>query len=418
MKNRRAVKGWADPAAHDRRVASRIRSVDDARRLASRRVPCPVESYVEGGAGEESTLWANRAAVRSVQLRPRLGVTAGSGPDLRTSVLGHGISMPVLLSPVGFSRMMHPSGDVAAAAAAGGAGTIFTLSSMSGHSLEEVMARAAGPAWFQLYFLGGRLGARHLVADASRLGYSAVVVTMDTQIPGDRRRESRYGLSPPLQLDRKTVIKMAPFVAVRPRWLIEQARGGFRLELVNARRYAAQGDDPTADALLQWIAEPPTWEDLVWIRETFSGDVVVKGILSPDDAKRAIDCGASALIVSNHGGRQLDGVSSSFEALPAIVAAADGQVEVLVDGGIRNGVDVVKALAMGARAAMIGRAWAYGLCAAGQPGIERVLALVREDVDRTMRLLGVNSVAEIDGSLVRVPGSFLPEPVERGGDDQ
>jgi isopentenyl diphosphate isomerase/L-lactate dehydrogenase-like FMN-dependent dehydrogenase len=388
----------------DERVAARITSVDRARQLAHRRVPLPVESYVEGGAGDEATLRSNLAAVRSVQFRPHLGVTSGATPDLKTTVLGQEISMPVLLSPVGFTRMMHTSGDQAGVAAAGAAGTVFTLSSMSGHSMEEVIAAAGGPVWFQLYFLGGREGARRLVDDARRLGYSALVVTMDTQIPGDRRREARFGLSPPLRLDRRTVTKMAPFVALRPRWLLDQARHGFRLDLVNAQRGAANasGDDGS-EALLQWISEPPIWNDLKWIRETFQGDVIVKGVLSTDDAKRAVDHGASAVIVSNHGGRQLDGVPATFDVLPQIVGAVEGQAEVLVDGGIRSGADVVRARALGARAAMIGRAWAYGLCAAGRPGVDRVLGLIRADVDRTMRLLGLDSVEAIDGSCLAPP---------------
>ena len=389
---------------NEERTAARITSVDRARRVAHRRVPLPVESYVEGGAGEESTLRANLAAVRSVLFRPHLGVTSGAAPDLRTSVLGQDISMPVLLSPVGFTRMMHTSGDLAGAAAAGDAGTVFTLSSMSGHSMEEVMAAARGPLWFQVYFLGGREGARRLVGDARRLGYSAVVVTMDTQIPGDRRREARFGLSPPLRLDRRTVTRMARFVALRPRWLLDQAQHGFRLDLVNAQRGASGGSSGSAsEALLQWIAEPPTWDDLSWIREEFQGDVIVKGVLFPDDAKRAVDHGASAVIVSNHGGRQLDGVPATFDVLPAIVGAVAGQAEVLVDGGIRSGADVVRARALGAQAAMIGRAWAYGLCAAGRPGVDRILALIRGDIDRTLRLLGLDSVEAINRSCLAAP---------------
>ena len=380
--------------------------MERAQKLARRRVPRPVENYLDGGAGEEVSLRENREAFRSVGFSPRLGVTEGS-PNLQTSVLGSQLSMPVLLSPIGFSRMMHCSGDVAGASAAAKAGTIFTVSSMSGHALEDVRSAAPGPLWFQLYFLGGREGARRLATDAGQLGFTAIVVTMDTQIPGDRRRESRYGLSPPLRLDRRTITKMAPFVATRPRWLVDQAREGFKLDLVNARRVGApDSPNPVEKGLLEWIAEPPTWADLAWVREVFGGDVLVKGVLSPDDARRAVDAGASGIIVSNHGGRQLDGVAATLRALPEIVAAVGDQVDVLVDGGIRSGADVVKALALGARAAMVGRAWAYGLSAAGQPGVERVLALLREDIDRTMRLLGVRSVVDLNGSVVRLPLDF------------
>lgn len=315
--------------------------------------------------------------------------------------------MPVLLSPVGFTRMMHTSGDVSGAAAAGAAGTVFTLSTMSGHTLEEVIGAATGPVWFQLYFLGGRDGARNLVAEARRLGYAAIVVTMDTQIPGDRRRESRYGLSPPLSLDRRTVTKMIPFVLRRPRWLADQAMGRFQLDLVNAVRPRADGSVATAsDALLRWILEPPTWSDLEWIREEFGGPVIAKGVLNADDARRAVDHGASAVIVSNHGGRQLDGVPATFAALPGIVRAVGDDAEVLVDGGIRSGADAVRAVGLGARAAMIGRAWAYGLCAAGRPGVDQILALMRQDVDRTLRLLGADSLADVGDEVVRPPAEW------------
>jgi isopentenyl diphosphate isomerase/L-lactate dehydrogenase-like FMN-dependent dehydrogenase len=186
--------------------------------------------------------------------------------------------------------------------------------------------------------------------------------------------------------------------------LLDQARQGFRLDLVNAQKGASGGSSRAAsEALLQWIAEPPTWDDLSWIREEFQGDVIVKGVLFPDDAKRAVDHGASAVIVSNHGGRQLDGVPATFDALPAIVDAVAGQADVLVDGGIRSGADVVRARALGAQAAMIGRAWAYGLCAAGRPGVDRILALMRGDIDRTLRLLGLDSVEAINRSCLAAP---------------
>ena len=380
----------------DARSANRITCVEDAQRVARRRVPAPVENYVEGGAGREETLAANLAAVRSIPLAPRLGLSSGRAPDLRTTVLGADVSMPLLLSPVGFTRMMHSAGDEAGARAAGAAGTIFTLSSMSGHEMESVKGAATGPLWFQLYFLGGRAGAEQLVERAMRSGYEAIVVTMDTQIPGDRRRESKYGLSPPLKLDRRTVTKMARFVAPRPRWLLDQAVDGFQLDLVHARTRKPDGSVMGQDeALLEWIARPPTWSDLEWIRESFGGPVIVKGVLSIDDAKRAVDGGASAVIVSNHGGRQLDGVPGTFSVLPAIAEALDGEAEVLVDGGIRSGADAVRALMLGARATMVGRAWAYGLCAAGEPGIARVLDLLRADIDRTLRLMGANSLADL-----------------------
>jgi isopentenyl diphosphate isomerase/L-lactate dehydrogenase-like FMN-dependent dehydrogenase len=399
------VDRWLSKADH--RAAGRIGSIDAARRMALHRLPTPVANYVEGGAGTEATLAANLNAVAEVGFVPRIGVTADEPPDISTTILGQQLSMPVLLSPVGFTRMMHPDGDVAAARAAGAAGTVFTLSSMSGHTMEEVSAATDRPAWFQLYFLGGRGGAEQLVAQARDRGFRALMVTMDTQVPGDRRRESRYGLSPPLSLDLRTVRTMARFVVARPRWLLGAARDGFELELVNAASIGERGAPlPASEALLRWLGAPPRWEDLEWIRQQFGGPIVVKGVITPDDARRAVDHGADAIVVSNHGGRQLDGVPATFRVLADICGAVGDDAEVLVDGGVRSGADVVRALALGAKAAMVGRAWAYGLCAAGGPGVARVLALLSEDVDRTLRLLGARSLADIDMSMVHLPAEW------------
>jgi isopentenyl diphosphate isomerase/L-lactate dehydrogenase-like FMN-dependent dehydrogenase len=386
-------------------MAARIGTVADARRMARRRVPGPVWDYLEGGAGAETTLRANVDAFEQVEIRPRVAASQGTpAPDLTTTVLGTEVSMPLLLSPVGFTRMMDPAGDVAAAGAAGAAGTIFTLSSMSGHTIAEVAAAATGPAWFQLYFLGGRPGAEQLVDRARNAGYRALVVTVDTPVPGNRERDLRHGLTPPLQLDRRTIAKMAPRVLPHPRWLLDAARDRFQLDLVNASSLVLDGKVmSSAEALLYWLATPARWEDFAWLREQWDGPVVAKGLLTADDARRAVDAGADAVIVSNHGGRQLDSVAMSLAALVEVVTAVGTQVEVLVDGGVRRGADVVKAMALGAKAVMAGRAWAYGLAAAGRPGIDRVLGMLRQDIDRTMRLAGAATVADIDRTLVRVP---------------
>jgi len=387
------------------RAAARIASVDDARRLARRRVPRAVFDYIEGGGGLELTLRANRSVIESVRFRPRVGVTMGvPDPELVTSVLGLEVSMPVLMSPVGFTRMMNTRGDIAGASAAGKAGTVFTLSSMTGHEMVDVMTCATGPAWFQLYFMGGRAGAEQLVDRAKRAGFSALVLTMDTQIPGNRERER---IHPPLRLNASTVLKMAPQVALRPAWLADAARDRFQLELINAATVGPE-DHPMSvpDALLHWIASPPRWEDFTWLREQFPGPVIAKGIVTGDDARRAIDAGAAAIVVSNHGGRQLDSLPGALRSLAEVVDAVGGQIEILVDGGFRRGEDVVKAVALGARAVMVGRAWAYGLAAAGEPGIDRVLALFREDLDRTLRLLGCASLAELDSSYLQLPADW------------
>jgi isopentenyl diphosphate isomerase/L-lactate dehydrogenase-like FMN-dependent dehydrogenase len=392
----------------EHRAAGRIGTVADARRLARRRLPGPVWDYLDGGAGAETTLRANVEAFEHVEFRPNVAMSRGTPPpDLTTSVLGAPVSMPLLLSPVGFTRMMDPAGDIAAAQAAAAAGTIVTLSSLSGHSVAEVAAAATGPAWFQLYLLGGRPGAEQLIDRAQKAGYHALVVTVDTPVPGNRERDLRHGLSPPLRLDRRTVMAMAPRVVGHPRWLIDAARDHFQLDLVNASSLELDGAPMSAgDALFHWLASPARWDDFAWIREQWDGPVVAKGVHTGDDARRAIDAGVQAVVVSNHGGRQLDSVAPTVRALVEVVAAVDGRVEVLMDGGIRRGADVVKAVALGARAAMSGRAWAYGLAAAGRSGVDRVLGILRQDIDRTMRLAGAASLAEIDRSLVRIPAAW------------
>jgi len=388
---------------------TRLNTVADARRLAKRRVPPAVFDYIDGAAGEERTLAMNREAIESVGFVPRMGVTVGSpGPDLSTTVLGTPVSMPMLMSPVGFTRMMEPGGDVAGARAAEAAGTIFTLSSMSGQTLEEVAAASSGPLWFQLYFLGGRDGAEQLVARARDAGYRALVVTVDTQIPGNRERDHRYRISPPIRFDRTTVVKMAPQVALHPWWLFDAAKDRFQLELANATSIEANGQRMTeGEALMHWVSRPPLWEDFAWMNKVFDGPVICKGVLSGEDAKRAVDAGASAIIVSNHGGRQLDGVPAGMEALVEVLDAVGSKVEVLVDGGFRRGADVVKAVALGAKAAMIGRPWAYGLAAAGEPGIKKVLSFMRQDIDRTLRLLGAPSVQSLDPSYISPPEGWV-----------
>jgi isopentenyl diphosphate isomerase/L-lactate dehydrogenase-like FMN-dependent dehydrogenase len=387
------------------RVATRIRTVADARRLARRRVPTPVWEYLEGGAGTERTLRANIEEVEAVTFRPRIGRSGPFGPDLTTTVLGTSVSMPMLVSPIGFTRMMDPRGDVAGAAAAAAAGTVFTLSSMSGHTLDEVCVAGGTAPWFQLYFLGGRPGAEQLVERARLAGCPALAVTLDTQTPGNRERDLRYGLSPPLVVNATTARKMAPHALAHPWWLADLVGDRFTLDLVHSLGLRVDGQELSAgEALMHWLGSPATFDDFGWIREQFGGPVIAKGVITADDARRAVDHGAAAIIVSNHGGRQLDPVPATMPALVEILDAVGGQVEVYVDGGIRRGADVVKAVALGARAAMVGRAWAYGLAAAGEAGVAQVLRILREDIDRTLRLLGVSSLAALDPTMVTRPG--------------
>jgi len=387
------------------RYPTHIRTVEDARTLARRRLPRAVFDYLDGAAEGERTMRANLAAHDALQFRPRMAVTSGSDPaPLSRTVLGTPLSLPVLLGPVGSSRSMHVGGDVAGVRAAGAAGTIFTLSTVSGHSIAEVAAAGSGPVWFQLYFFGGRRGAERLVDRAREAEYRAIVVTVDTQSPGPRERELRLGLSPPIQVNLPTAAKMARQVALRPRWLAAAARDRFRFGFANVASLG-EPDSPerAVEALVAWQSAPARWEDFGWIRERFGGPVIAKGVLTADDAKRAVDAGASAVIVSNHGGRQLDRAPATLPALAEVLPAVGPDVEVLVDGGFRRGSDVVAALALGARAVMIGRPWAYGLAAAGEVGIASVLDVFRTGIARTLRLLGCPSLDDLGPDFIRLP---------------
>jgi isopentenyl diphosphate isomerase/L-lactate dehydrogenase-like FMN-dependent dehydrogenase len=379
-------------------------SIEDLRRLARKRLPRAVFDYVDGGAGDEVTLRENCRAFEEVVLRPRHAV-AIKKCDLRMPVLGHDISFPAILAPVGYSRLMHPDGELAAARAAGEFGTAFILSTVSGHKLEKVKAASAGPVWYQLYMIGGREVAEAAIERARVAGFSALVITIDTAIAGMRERDVRNGVK---ELLGSSLLAKIPFVSdvlMHPRWLAAFSLDGGvpRLENVVARDAGPMKMTDVAAALASAVV---TWEDLRWLRKLWPGPLVVKGVLTGDDARRAIDGGADGIVVSNHGGRQLDTVSATLRALPEVVAAVSGQAEVLMDGGVRRGTDVVKAICMGARAVLVGRAYAYGLGAAGHAGVVRALEILRDDVERVLRLMGCASVAELDPSLVDVPEAW------------
>jgi L-lactate dehydrogenase (cytochrome) len=382
----------------------RIVNIEDLRQMARRRVPKAVFDYLDGGAEAETTLRENCRVFGDVLFRPR-GAVASADCNLKTSVIGQEISFPAMLAPVGYSRLMHPGGEVAAARAAGEAGTAYILSTISGHKLEDVKAASQGPVWYQLYLLGGRAAAEGALGRAHRAGFSALVITVDTAVAGMRERDPRNGMKPLLGPSPFAKIPYLPEILAHPRWLAPFLLDGGVPKLENI---VIPGKGPmelidVAAALAQAVV---TWNDLRWIREFWTGPIVVKGLLTGDDARRAVDEGAAAVVVSNHGGRQLDSVSPTLRALPEVIAAVKGQVEVLMDGGIRRGADIVKALCLGARAVLIGRAYAYGLAAAGQPGVARALDILRADVERTIRLLGCPSVEALDRSYVEVPRAW------------
>lgn len=376
----------------------RVVNIADLRRLARLRLPKVVFDYLDGGAEDELTLQENCQAFRDLTFRPRMAL-AFEHCNLGTRVLGTDIALPLLLAPVGYSRMMHPGGEVAAAAAAGAFGTGYILSTISGHKLENVKAATAGPAWYQLYLLGGQEPAEAVLERARVAGFSALVLTVDTGVSGMRERDWRNGMAELLGESLFSKLPYVPDLMAHPGWLSNFLRDGGLPKLENVI-IPGKGHMPLTDVAAALKRSVVTWNDLGWIREHWSGPIVIKGILTGDDARRAVDQGAAAIVVSNHGGRQLDGVSATIRALPEIVAAVGGQIEVLMDGGIRRGSDIVKALCLGARAVLIGRAYAYGMAAAGEAGVRRALEILREDLERTMRLLGRADVKDLDSSYV------------------
>ena len=325
--------------------------------------------------------------------------------DLRTTVLGTPWSLPFGLAPVGSSRLFYPRGECAAAAAAGAAGTLYTLSTLSGCALEDVRAASDGPLWYQLYLVGGRDAAVKAISRARGAGYAALVVTVDTAVAGLRERDVRNGAKALLARRFLTMLPHARQFLARPRWLADFLRDGGLMQFPNV----VVGDRPmqyvdVEDALAQ---SSVAWSDLAWIREAWGpAPIVVKGVLTGEDARRAADAGADAVVVSNHGGRQLDGALPTLQALPEVVAAAGDRIEVLLDGGVRRGSDVVKALCLGARAVLVGRAYAYGLGAAGGAGVTRAIEILRDGVVRTLRLLGCHAAGALDASYVDSPAGW------------
>lgn len=379
-------------------------NIEDLRALARRRLPRVVFDYLDGGAEGEATLRANRLAFDDVTFRARHAVTVPA-PGLRVTVLGNELSLPVLLAPVGYSRLMHPGGEVTAARVAGATGTLYIQSTLSGHRLEDVAAASPGRVWYQLYLIGGREVAEQTIERAKAAGFTALVITIDTPVAGLRERDLRAGQRELLSGTVVERLRYLPQVLVHPGWLVAFLLDGGTPPLANVV-IPGRGPMPLLDVAAALARHSVAWEDLRWIRLLWPGPIVIKGVLTNDDARRAVDEGAAAVVVSNHGGRQLDYLPATLRALPEVVAAVGARVPVLMDGGVRRGTDVVKALCLGAQAVLVGRAYAYGLAAAGEPGVARSLEILRTDLDRTLRLLGCPSVAALDRSYVDVPAAW------------
>lgn len=373
--------------------------------MAQGRVPRAVFDYIDGGAEGEVTLRVNRRAWEEIYFRPRNAV-ATAKPDTRTTVLGMDVALPMILAPLGSSRMFHPEGEIGAARAASEAGIPYTLSTFSGSSFEELAAATTAPLWYQVYLAGGRAVAEATFERAWKNNFKALALTIDTNGPGMRERDFRNGAP---QLMGKSLFAMLPYtsqVMVRPGWTL-----GFLMDRYNAMHYPnviipGKGPLPAIDVQEALRDSVVTWADLKWIREVWPGHILAKGVITGDDARRAVDAGVSGLVVSNHGGRQLDTCSPTARALPEVLEAVNGRVEVLVDGGIRRGADVVKAISMGAKAVLIGRAYGYGLAAAGQAGVARAIAILKADIERTLVLLGCASIAKLDCSYIQLPKAW------------
>ena len=384
-----------------KRAAARCINVADLRLAAHRRLPKAVFEYLDGGADDEITLRDNLNAFAELRFRPRSAVDVKEC-DLSTTVLGQRVAMPVLLAPVGYSRLFHPEGELAGAAAASRAETIYCVPTLSGFRLEVVKARSSAPVWYQLYPTGGREVAEAAITRARISGFSALVVTIDTATGGNRERDYRNGV---WALMGPSLVKQIPYlpnILAHPRWL-----AGFLLDRGNRKLENLVVPGKGSIKLMELSDLPAamaqsvvTWKDLEWIRPIWPGPLVIKGIQTDDDARRAVDAGAHGVVVSNHGGRQLDSVAASLRVLPSVVSAVGSQIEVLMDGGIRRGGDVVKALCLGARAVLIGRAYAYGLSAYGEAGVDRALEIIKADLHRMMKLLGAQKISDLDASFL------------------
>ena len=382
-----------------------VLNIEDLRRTAKRRLPRVVFDYIDGGAEDEWTLRANCRAFRKVTFRPRCAVAVPSC-DLRTVVLGTPLPMPLILAPVGSSRLIYPRGEEAAAGAASAAGIPYVLSTFSGCRLEDVAAASKAPLWYQLYLVGGRDCALPSLERAKADGFSALVVTIDTAVAGMRERDFRNGVKELLSGKLRSMLPFVSQLLTKPRWLSAFITDGGLMKFPNV---VVPGRGPMlyADVTAALEQSVVTWGDLKWIRQAWNGPIVIKGIHTEEDARRAIDEGADALVVSNHGGRQLDGVAPSLQILPEIVASVGDRIEVLFDGGIRRGSDIVKALCLGARAVMVGRAYAYGLGAAGAAGVTRAIEILRADLIRTLKLLGCASVTDLDRFFINILPDWL-----------
>jgi L-lactate dehydrogenase (cytochrome) len=378
-----------------------IVNIADLRRLARKRLPNAAFDYLDGAADDEFTARDNIGAFSEVMFKPRQAILCA--PDLKTNILGVDIAVPALLSPIGYSRMLHPRGELAAARGARKIGTGYILSTISGHPLEKVRAEN-DKVFFQVYLMGGRDATRRAFERAQKLGYKGLFVTIDTAVAGNRERDPRNGMRPLMGRSLLPKLPYVPEILSHPRWLLRFLLDGGMPALPNV--VTETGPIQATDVGRALENAHVCWEDLKWIRQSWDGPIVIKGVMSAADAQRAVDEGADGIVVSNHGGRQLDGVAGSLRVLPGIVERVKGKTRIIFDGGIRRGGDIAKALCMGAEAVLIGRGYAYGMAAAGDAGVDRALEILIADLTRTMKLLGASSVRELTPDLIALRPGF------------
>ena len=384
-----------------------ITCIEDLRRLAHRKVPGAFIDYAESGSYAEQTLRANRADLERITLRQRV-LCDTANRSTKTTILGEPVALPLALAPIGLCGMQHGDGEILSCRAAQGAGIPFTLSTMSICSIEDVAAAVAKPFWFQVYVMKDRGYIRALIERAAAAKCSALVLTVDLQVIGQRHRDIKNGMTVPPQIRLKNILD----IATKPRWAMGIARGKRKTFGNIAGHYPGMTN---ITVLSKWVAEQfdpsLSWKDVEWIKSLWPGKLILKGILDVEDARIAVKTGAAALVVSNHGGRQLDGAPSSISMLPRIADAVGGDIEMMFDGGIRSGQDIARALALGARSCMSGRAYIYGLGAAGEAGVARAIEIMRNELDITMALIGVTRVADI--SRDAIVGWPVRQPYEK-----
>jgi L-lactate dehydrogenase (cytochrome) len=378
-----------------------ITSIEDLRVLAQRRVPRMFYDYVDSGSWTESTYRANTSDFAKIKLRQRVAVNL-ENRTLKTAMAGQELAMPVALAPTGLTGMQRADGEILAARAAEKFGVPFTLSTVSICSIEDVAEKTSKPFWFQLYVMRDRAFIERLIDRAKAASCAALVLTLDLQIQGQRHKDLKNGLTAPPKLTAKNIINMM----TKPRWCIGML-GTKRHAFGNIIGHVADAENMASFS--SWIAEQfdPTlsWDDVRWFRQRWNGKLILKGIMDVEDARLAVESGADALVVSNHGGRQLDGAPSSIAALPAIADAVGSKIEVHLDGGIRSGQDVLKALALGAKGVYIGRAFLYGLGALGEAGVTTALEIIQKELDLTMAFCGLTDVRKVDKNIM-VPGTY------------